>query len=58
MSVALAIFALPLNSAINPFLYTLNMILERSRLEREERLRKFLLAQLLAKGENKASTSH
>ena len=58
VSVAMAIFALPINSAINPFLYTLNMILERSRLEREERLRKFLLAQLLAKGENKASTSH
>ena len=58
VTVAMAIFALPLNSAINPFLYTLNMILERSRLEREERLRKFLLAQLLAKGENKASTSH
>ena len=58
VSVAMAIFALPLNSAINPFLYTLNMILERSRLEREERLRKFLLAQLLAKGETKASTSH
>ena len=58
VSVAMAIFALPLNSAINPFLYTLNMILERSRREREERLRKFLLAQLLAKGDNKASTSH
>ena len=58
VSVAMAIFALPLNSALNPFLYTLNMILERSRLEREERLRKFLLAQLLAKGENKAFTSH
>ena len=58
VSVAMAIFALPLNSAINPFLYTLNMILERSRLEREERLRKFLLAQLLVKGETKASTSH
>ena len=57
VSVAVAIFALPLNSAINPFLYTLNMILERSRLEREERLRKFLLAQLLAKGEAKASIS-
>ena len=58
VNVAMAIFALPLNSAINPFLYTLNMILERSRLGREERLRKFLLAQLLAKAENKASTSH
>ena len=31
-----AIFVLPLNSALNPFLYTLNTVLERRRKEREQ----------------------
>ena len=31
-----AIFVLPLNSALNPFLYTLNMVLERRRKERQQ----------------------
>nr|KAG5685414.1 hypothetical protein BaRGS_008709 [Batillaria attramentaria]KAG5687833.1 hypothetical protein BaRGS_016941 [Batillaria attramentaria] len=45
-NVAVAIFVLPFNSALNPFLYTLNMILERRRKAREERLQRVLLAQL------------
>ena len=44
-NVAMAIFALPVNSAVNPFLYSLSIALEKSRRKREERLRKFLLSQ-------------
>nr|KAG5685916.1 hypothetical protein BaRGS_025982 [Batillaria attramentaria] len=40
VNVAMAIIALPLNSALNPFLYTVNMILERRRNNREEHLQK------------------
>ena len=38
INVTLAICVLPLNSAVNPFLYTVNLILERRRLEKEEEL--------------------
>jgi hypothetical protein len=31
VSVALAIFVLPLNSALNPFLYTFNVVMEQRR---------------------------
>nr|KAG5688896.1 hypothetical protein BaRGS_009737 [Batillaria attramentaria] len=37
VNVALAIIALPVNSALNPFLYTLNVVLERRRRAREVR---------------------
>ncbi|KAL8566968.1 hypothetical protein ACOMHN_059768 [Nucella lapillus] len=37
VNVALAIFILPLNSAINPFLYTLNVIQEKRRRAQERR---------------------
>nr|KAG5698144.1 hypothetical protein BaRGS_001739 [Batillaria attramentaria] len=36
VTVLAAIFVLPINSAINPFLYTLNLLLERRRKQREE----------------------
>ena len=45
VNVAMAIIVLPLNSALNPFLYTLNMVSERRRRAREERLRKILQRQ-------------
>ncbi|XP_070207968.1 G-protein coupled receptor GRL101-like [Littorina saxatilis] len=45
-NVAIAIFVLPLNSALNPFLYTVNVIMERSQKARELRLQKILLARL------------
>ncbi|XP_070174426.1 G-protein coupled receptor GRL101-like [Littorina saxatilis] len=48
VNVAVAIFVLPLNSTINPCLYTLNVIMERRRLAREDKLRKMLLSQLNA----------
>ena len=38
VNVTLAICVLPLNSAVNPFLYTVNLMLERRRLKREEDL--------------------
>ena len=46
LNVAMAILVLPLNSALNPFLYTLNMIMERRRRYKEERLRKLLISEL------------
>ncbi|XP_070194048.1 G-protein coupled receptor GRL101-like [Littorina saxatilis] len=46
VNVAMAIFVLPLNSALNPFLYTLNIILERREKRREERLKKFLISEI------------
>ena len=44
---------LPLNSALNPFLYTLNIILERRRRSHDEKLMKELLAEMC---ENEAKT--
>ncbi|KAL8602213.1 hypothetical protein ACOMHN_022726 [Nucella lapillus] len=38
VSVAMAIFVLPLNSALNPFLYTFNMIQEYTQKRNEEKL--------------------
>ena len=52
VNVALAIFVLPLNSAINPFLYTLNMLLERRRQRREDRFKQLLLSQMQAQDTN------
>ena len=53
VNVGMAIFVLPLNSALNPFLYTLNIILERRRRSHEEKLLKELLAEMC---ENEAKT--
>ena len=52
MNVAMAIFVLPLNSAFNPFLYTYNVVAEKRRLRREERLLKALKAELEAHRED------
>ena len=46
VNVAMAIFVLPLNSALNPFLYTLNILLERRRIAKERRLEKRLMVEL------------
>ena len=46
VNVAMAIFVLPFNSALNPFLYTLNVVLERRRRLHFQRIQKHLLAQL------------
>nr|KAG5709977.1 hypothetical protein BaRGS_030019 [Batillaria attramentaria] len=39
VNVVMAIVVLPVNSVLNPFLYTLNILLERRRRAREERCR-------------------
>ena len=44
--VATAILVLLLNPAINPFLYTLNVVLGRRRQQREDRLKQFLLSRV------------
>ena len=41
-----AIFVLPLNSALNPFLYTLNTVLERRRKEREQQLIQIMMTSI------------
>ena len=48
VNVALAIFVLPLNSALNPFLYTLNAVLEKKRAKRLEKITKILETKLRA----------
>ncbi|XP_025079793.1 G-protein coupled receptor GRL101-like [Pomacea canaliculata] len=46
VNVAMAIFILPVNSALNPFLYTFNIYLERRRRAREEERVKGIICQL------------
>ena len=43
-----AIFILPINSALNPFLYTLNGVLERQRKQRLEQKMKRMIGNLQA----------
>ena len=47
-NVAFGILVLPVNSALNPFLYTLNVLMEKRKRARELRLHKMLLAQIKA----------
>ena len=47
VNVMMAIIALPLNSALNPFLYTVNIILERRRRAKEARCQKQLKSHAL-----------
>ena len=42
VNVVLAIFVLPLNSALNPFMYTFNMLMEKRRKSREVMLHQWL----------------
>ncbi|XP_076457550.1 G-protein coupled receptor GRL101-like [Babylonia areolata] len=49
VNVAMALLVMPLNSAINPFLYTLNILLEKRRRARDQRLEKLLLMKIEAK---------
>ena len=46
MNVAVAIFILPLNSALNPFLYTLNVFIEKKKKSKEEELLKKLALEI------------
>ena len=49
VSVGLAIFVLPLNSALNPFLYTMNVIREKRRLAQFKRLQALFHSQIQSK---------
>ena len=49
VNVAMAIFVLPLNSALNPFLYTFNMLKEKRRKLRELKLLKLLESRVVGK---------
>ncbi|XP_025084037.1 G-protein coupled receptor GRL101-like isoform X2 [Pomacea canaliculata] len=51
--VALVIFIVPLNSALNPFLYTLNVLIERRRKSKEMMLKKHLISLLEQKNLSK-----
>nr|KAG5702633.1 hypothetical protein BaRGS_028019 [Batillaria attramentaria] len=53
LNVFMAIFVLPLNSALNPFLYTLNIVLEKRRKAAEARLMDQLEKQLASKRSSK-----
>ncbi|KAL8625090.1 hypothetical protein ACOMHN_030725 [Nucella lapillus] len=57
VNVALAMLVLPLNSAINPFLYTLNICLEKRQRAREQRLLAVVTAQLKAEVNNDSAGS-
>ena len=46
--VVMTVMVLPINSALNPFLYTINVILEKRRTEREKRLKKYIISQINA----------
>ena len=46
VNVAMGVLVLPLNSALNPFLYTVNVILEKRQAKKEEKLKKYILAQM------------
>nr|KAG5698842.1 hypothetical protein BaRGS_019694 [Batillaria attramentaria] len=46
VNATLAIIVLPINSALNPFLYTLNMLLERRRRAKERRVYRLVMSQL------------
>nr|KAG5697924.1 hypothetical protein BaRGS_026862 [Batillaria attramentaria] len=48
VSVAMAIIVLPLNSALNPFLYTVNVILERRRQATERRIERVVMSKIKA----------
>ncbi|KAK7106060.1 hypothetical protein V1264_017360 [Littorina saxatilis] len=52
VNVAVAIFVLPLNSALNPFLYTFNMVMERRRKVLELNLMKVLEAKVVTRETN------
>ena len=49
INVAMAVFVLPLNSALNPFLYTFNLVTEKQKKASEERLLKKLESSILSK---------
>ena len=55
VGVAMAIVVLPLNSALNPFLYTYNIMAERRQQAREKRVRQVLLARMTERKRQQAT---
>nr|KAG5709269.1 hypothetical protein BaRGS_018021 [Batillaria attramentaria] len=51
VNVVMAIFVLPFNSALNPFLYTFNLLMERRREKREKKLLMSLAANMATEQE-------
>ncbi|KAL8619707.1 hypothetical protein ACOMHN_025793 [Nucella lapillus] len=49
VNVAMAIIVLPVNSAINPYLYTINSLLERRRKAKEKRIHKMMMTTLTSR---------
>ena len=58
ISVAVAVFVMPFNSALNPFLYTFNMLMEKRRLATEERILQRLKSQLQSMEWHQANSTH
>ena len=56
VNVGIAIFVLPLNSALNPFLYTFNLILEKWEKAEEMRMLRDLQLTVMAEGVNPESS--
>nr|KAG5698616.1 hypothetical protein BaRGS_027127 [Batillaria attramentaria] len=48
VNVTMAIIVLPINSTLNPFLYTLNMLLERQRRAHERRTSRLILSRVVS----------
>jgi hypothetical protein len=55
-NVAVAIFVLPLNSALNPFLYTYNMLIEKRRLRLEAKVLEHLRNQAVVNQSNQSES--
>ncbi|XP_076464327.1 G-protein coupled receptor GRL101-like isoform X2 [Babylonia areolata] len=49
VNVVIAIIILPVNSAINPFLYTINSLLEKRRKAREKKIQKMIMSTIAGK---------
>ena len=55
VNVAMAIFVLPLNAAMNPFLYTFNMLMERRRKKKEAEIMRWLESRVLHNRQKEAA---
>jgi hypothetical protein len=58
VGVAVTVLLLPLNSALNPFLYTLNVVLEKKQRAKEMRLKKWFYSQSQHVKTAVSSTTH
>ncbi|KAL8619709.1 hypothetical protein ACOMHN_025795 [Nucella lapillus] len=54
VNVAMSIIVLPINSAINPFLYTINSLMEKRRKDRMQKLQKMMMSSFASKSADTA----